>query len=120
MDHERVNISQSSMSCGVLEISRMDSDAKAVCYAIASRLYHPARGTPAAFIVWSDLAPEPGQYTFADWVNKECFGAVTKTGVAENPKTGNQIVVWTWRIYHEVFKDWYAKERAVRLTKVGS
>ncbi len=120
MDHERVNISQSGMSCGVLEISRLDNDSEAVCYAIASRLYHPSRGTPAAFIVWSDIAPKKDAYTFADWVAKERFGSIGKSAVVENPKTGNLILVYTWAIDHSAFKAWYAMKRVEKMKKVGA
>jgi hemolysin-activating ACP:hemolysin acyltransferase len=117
MDHERVNIHTTSMSCGVLELSRISADIEDVLYAIATRLYHPARGEPAAFIVWSDIVTET---TLADVVDTKKFGKMTTSYCMDNPKTGNPIVVFTWAIYHEPFKAWYSRERVARIKKVGA
>lgn len=117
MDHERVNLQSSGISCGVLEMSRMDKDVEAVAYAVATRLYHPARGTPAAFVIWSDIV---GDYKFYEWIEKKGFGIMSKSCATENPKTGNVIAVYTWCILHEPFKRWYAARRVAKLKKVGA
>ncbi len=118
MDHQRVSISHSAMSCGVLELSSISDDLNGVLYALASRLYHPARGEPAAFFVWSDIIRASDLFIFA--INKGGFGEVSVSCVAENPKTGNQIEVYTWKINHARFKEWYADERVKRIKKVGA
>lgn len=120
MDHERVNIHTSGISCGVLELSRIDNDHKGVCYAVATHLYHPSRGTPAAFVIWSNVAPpEFGDDTLCDFIRKHGFGIITASVAVDNPKTGNMIQVWTWAIQHGIFKEWYAKERVAKLKNVG-
>ena len=123
MDHERVNISATSMSCGVLQLSRINSETGAVLYALASRLYHPARGDPAAFFVFSDVAMG-GTRTSSDDLERavKChdFGSVSRSGIVENTKTGNYILVFTWAINHTKFKAWYGEERVKRLKKVGA
>src|SRR3546814_5463765 len=55
MDHERVNISSYTMSCGVMELSRIGEETEGVLYALASRLYHPCRGAPCACFLFSDV-----------------------------------------------------------------
>lgn len=121
MDHDRVNIHHSGMSCGVLELSRISSDTDDVLYAIASRLYHPSRGDPAAIIVWSDIATEEtSSGKLADSVKAQKFGRVIGAAHAENPKTGNIIVLYLWTIDHAAFKAWYAQKRVEKLKKVGT
>ena len=117
MDHERVNAHISYMSCGVMELSRVSSDIDGVFYALASRLYHPARGEPCAFFVWSDL---PQDDKLARAVMTSNFGAVTYTSDAENPKTGNIIKVYVWKVDHTNFKKWYQTQRVKKLGKVGT
>lgn len=120
MDHERVTISRSQISCGVMELSRIGGDTEDVLYAIGSRLYHPSRGDPCAFFVFSDVYTD----TSADRLQREVtilnLGSVRVSGKAENPHTGNTIVVYTWMKDHERFKAWYSKQRVAKLGKVGS
>lgn len=123
MDHERVNISQSVMSCGVMELSRIGDDTEDVLYALASRLYHPARGNPCAFFVFSDI--EDGSVTAShrlmDEIHRLRFGTVIQPKHSEeNPRTGNHITVFLWAINHDAFKGWYARQRAARMMKVGT
>lgn len=117
MDHERINIHQSTMSCGVMELSRISEDTADAVYALASRLYHPARGNPCAFFIWSNLrwADDLG-----DFVTKNEFGHIATVGPQENPRTGNQIYVHLWSIDHEMFKKWYIAQRVARMKKAGT
>lgn len=123
MDHQRVNIHTCSMSCGVMEMSRLASDVAGVGYAVASRLYHPSRGVPCAFICWSDISWTadhiPNGEAFARWVAAQAFGEVTNSAPQENPHTGNWIVVYTWAINHEAFKKWYADTRMERVRRLA-
>ncbi len=122
MDHERVNITSSQMSCGVMELSRINEDTEGVLYAIASRLYHPSRGNPCGAFVFSDLATE--NETAADKlrfsVRTQKFGSCTMSSAFENPKTGNVILIYTWLIDHEPFKKWYGEQRVKKIGKVGT
>lgn len=118
MDNHHVNISSSSMSCGVLELSRIESDMNKVLYAIATFLYHPARGNPAAVITWSDVQDSHGAILHRILDNWKSFGQVYTTPWVENPKTGNQIQVFTWVVVHENFKKWYLDERIERAKKL--
>lgn len=120
MDHDRVNITHTAISCGVLGIHRISSDVENVLYAIASYLYHPARGAPAAFIIASDLyKEETATSALMDEVCRRSFGELTISPPEDNPKTGNTIIVYTWNINHNPFKEWYSEQRVKRLSKVG-
>lgn len=124
MDHERVNISQSVMSCGVMELSRIGDDTEDVLYALGSRLYHPARGNPCAFFVFSDIATDAGETSsqrLANEVKRLRLGTIAQpTHPEENPRTGNHITIYVWSIDHDAFKAWYARQRMARMMKVGS
>jgi hypothetical protein len=120
MDHDRVNISTSAMSCGVRELSRINEDTEGVLYALGTNLYHPGRGEPCAFYVWSDIA---GEYTASnrlkDDVELNKLGFVEVSTITDNPRTGNPIMIFIWNIDHEIFKRWYAEKRVARYAKVG-
>lgn len=119
MDNHHVNITGSSISCGVIELSRIESDSKKVLYALASYLYHPSKGTPAVFVIWSDLRESNGT-SLAKEIEKyfSKYGRMYATEFAENPKTSNEICVWFWEIPHKEFKEWYVTERIERAKKV--
>jgi hypothetical protein len=121
MNHERVNISTLAISCGILGLDRISNETDDVLYAIASRLYHPSRGAPAAQAIWSDVNENntPGG-RLAERIRSEDHGNVTITAPVENPKTGNVIVTYIWEFNHERFKQWYVAERVKRLKKVGT
>ena len=116
MDQHHVNVTSSNISCGVLELSRIESDVDKVLYAIAAYLYHPSRGTPAAFLIWSDLKESNGS-SLAEKL-AAAFGYMTASPLVENPKTSNNIRVWIWEIQHEKFKEWYRKERVKKAQKL--
>lgn len=120
MDHTSININTSMMSCGVLELSRI-SDIDRAIYQLASRLYHPARGEPAAFVLASDVHNEKNN-TDAFFEKMESLENLKTfdSPAAENPKTGNMIFVTVGIINHINFKKWYTKERIRRLKKAGS
>lgn len=122
MDHARVTISTSSISCGVLELSRINDDMEGVLYCIASRLYHPSRGEPAAMAIWSDVAVEKtNSQALYDIVFRFSFhSTLNRTNIVENPKTGNLIRLFCWSFDHEKFKQWYSRKRVENLGKVGS
>jgi len=102
------------MSCGVIELSSIQKDYEGVLFALASSLYHPSRGQPAAFVVWSDTDLE--LFNFINLIKKFPKQA-TSQGPVENPKTGNGIYVFTWEIPHEEFKQWYKDQRIARIKK---
>lgn len=120
MDHERVNISRSQISCGVMELHRIGDDTEDVLYAIASRLYHPSRGYPCAFFIFSDVDEESASSRLFGKVQLLKIGTITVSPRSENPQTGNVIIVYTWLIDHERFKTWYSAKRISKLGKVGS
>jgi hypothetical protein len=114
MDNHHAQITGSSASCGILEVSHPDADSKKVAYSIASHLYHPSRGNPVAFAMWSDLVESNGA-KLAAYLG-ENFGGITETSSCENPKTGNEIQVFIWTIPHEEFRKWY-KETRISIAK---
>lgn len=123
MDNHHVNICGSSASCGVLELSDFKSDARKILYAVATHLYHPSRGQPAAFVLWSDLYdPKHGSngQRLAGMLDTEKLlaGGLHTTAPHENPKTSNPIQVWLWSIPHELFRQWYKDERIRRAKNI--
>lgn len=115
MDNHHVNISSSNISCGVIELSRLESDTEKVLYSIASYLYHPSRGQPASFVMWSDIMDSNGSLLYKKI--KELFieSIISYTNFVENPKTSNDIRVWVWEIPHEKFKEWYKNKRIAKI-----
>lgn len=118
MDHDRVNFSSSSMSCGVGELSRLSDEVEEVLFAIATHMYHPARGSPKAFLCFSNIQDrETNGHRLADKVGQMGFGPVIQTDKADNPHTGNVICVWIWQVHHERFREWYKGMRIGKLKK---
>ena len=115
MNHERVNVNTSYASCGIAELSRLGDEPEEMFYAIASSMYHPARGAPVAFVMWSGTLDGSAQLfagkLIPDW------GQVMVSDSAENPKTSNIIRVWLWKVDHATFKSWYLEERVRRLKR---
>jgi len=113
MDHEVVNLQSSSISCGVVQISRIsDEEGDKVLFAIANSFYHPARGNPPAFAIFSNVVDtETSASRLASLVERHSFGYVEKSAPAFNPRTGNLISIWTWAIAHETFKKFYTDKR---------
>lgn len=113
MDNHHVSISESHASCAILELSRMSNDHGKVLKALASRLYHPSRGVPAAMVLWSDTHCELANYI------KRAFGDSTCMTVdpVENPKTGNEVYAFLWILPHEKFREWYKQFRIKSIQK---
>jgi hypothetical protein len=115
MNHSRVDIRNTSISCGVVEISRLADEIEDVLFSVANHFYHPARGEPPAFVMWSNLGDiATNGHRFATRVHT-LLGSVAQTGNALNPKTGAVICVWVWTVNHEPFKAWYKEEKVRRL-----
>lgn len=118
MDNHHVNIQTSAMSCGVLTCNSFGEDSRKILFAMASRLYHPSRGYPAAIYLWSDLSSTDSRGNrLANFIEDQQLGAnlLTSQDHIENPVTGNEISLFTWIIPHEEFKEWYKKERLNRI-----
>lgn len=120
MDNHAVSIYGSNASCGMLELSNITVDSERVLYQLASRLYHHSRGNPAAFVLWSGtLDGGWGLFKFIEklYLEKTGDNGLTTIGPAENPVTGNQILVFVWKIPHEEFKVWYTEQRLSRVKR---
>lgn len=103
-----------------MQLSRISEDTADVAYAIASRLYHPSRGNPCAFFIFSDIAADKtASERLANFVATSGFGIMSTSGSRENPHTGNYILIYTWAINHEQFKRWYSQQRIMRMKNVG-
>jgi hypothetical protein len=88
-------------------------------YAIANYLYHPARGAPAAFVIWSDLHGENtrGYNLYLEirkWMGDRGIMIQNKM---ENPKTSNNISFYFWEIPHATFKQWWIGKRMQRAAR---
>lgn len=116
MNHSRVDIQTTSISCGVVQISRISDDLEDVLFAIGTRFYHAAHGNPPAFVLWSNLADvETNGHRITNLIAKLGLGDVHQTPKEVNPNTGAVICVWIWQVKHEVFKDWYKKTKINKL-----
>jgi hemolysin-activating ACP:hemolysin acyltransferase len=104
------------MSCGILELSRIEEDPHKVLYALASYLYHPSRGTPAAFVTWSGLK-DGNAKKFYEYIKSLSYYSVESRYV-ENPKTANDIALFYWIIPHKDLKEWYRIERVKKVQAV--
>lgn len=122
MDNHHVNILGSSMSCGVKELSRIEPEYDKVIYALACDLYHPSRGSPCAFYMWSGPPEKSNAKGLYDALWKVSSKWKTHPACAsnavENPKTSNVIQVFIWEIPHEEFKAWYIEERVKRVKQL--
>lgn len=118
MDNHYVNIASSSASCGVVELSGISSEPVNVLYGLATRLYHPSRGSPAVFAMWSDVPESNGQKLWSEIGNRFGFNALLRSEYGDNPLTGNPICIYIWQIPHECFRDWYKLARIARLKKL--
>ena len=119
-DDHHVSILTSSASCGIAEASNLGKDMSKVLYAIASYFYHPARGSPSAFLMWSDVKGGRGK-DLMDFILKHLQtydDDLYDSKLVENPKTSNEIQVYLWLIPHKEFKEWYLRERVRRASKL--
>jgi hypothetical protein len=117
MDGHHVRVNASSISCGILTLSGIEADMQRVLYQVASYLYHPSRGTPAAMLIWSDLTESNGALLYGRLA--EIFGTsgLSQVGPVENPHTGNDINLYSWIINHEALRSFYREERVARARK---
>lgn len=116
MNHSRVDLQASAISCGITQISRISDDIKDVLFAIGTRFYHAAHGQPPALAIWSNLADvETNGHRLAAVVMDLKLGTITVTTPQINPNTGAIICMWTWNINHEVFKEWYKQTKVKKL-----
>jgi hypothetical protein len=109
MDNHHCQVAGSQVSCGLAQVYNLTSDPDKILYALATQLYHPARGQPYAFVMWSDAEASNG-VKLAEHIKDQFDGVLTSEWV-ENPKTSNLICVWLWKIPHADFKYWYIQQR---------
>jgi hypothetical protein len=122
MDHNRVTIALSQISCGVLQVYNISEDIEGAAFQIGSHLYHPSRGTPAAFFIMSDLAGkgETRSDTLDAFLRKNGLVDTFYSMVEENPKTGNLIQIYVCRLRHTEFKKWYNDTRISIIKKAAN
>lgn len=116
MDHDRINITHSAVSCGALQLSRISEETEAALFAVANYCNHPSRGEPAAYFIASDVTDvETATSRFMDHIRKLELGEVTFVGSEINPKTGNPIGLWIWKPNHSKLKDFYLETKIQKL-----
>lgn len=116
MNHARVDISSSAISCGVVQLSRISDEIEEALFAIATRFYHAAHGQPPAFAIYSNRDDiETNAHRLGEIIHKHDLGYVMKTDRAINPNTGAVIAVFVWQIKHEVFKEWYKTQKIAKI-----
>jgi hypothetical protein len=103
-----------------MELSGITDDTEGILYQIGAQLYHPSRGIPVAFLLWSGIAGGQGKQAtdhLMDALNKHALAYVFTSARADNPKTGNVIQVFTAAIKHETYRACYLKMRADKFNK---
>ena len=117
MDNEHCRMTSSNVSCGILEVYHLSEDPAKVMYAIGTNLYHPSRGQPSAFIMFSGLAEGGNASLLAAYISNTfgCGIVHCHPHAVENPKTANFINWWIWEIPHEEFKVWWKSERIKKI-----
>lgn len=116
MNHSRVDITNTVISCGVLQISRISDEVDEALFAIATRFYHAAHGNPPAFVLYSNVDDiTTNAHRLTDKIGSLHFGQVMKTNRAVNPNTGAVIAVWVWEVNHEEFKEWYKQTKIAKI-----
>ena len=120
VNSKQARFDKSYVSCGVMEVHHLpDQSPSKTVFAIANALYHKANPRPAAFVLFSDVVDtrdSRGQLLAEAITKGQWFGGelvYCKPDV--NPKTGNMIQVWLWRLNHEVFRKYYTEEYANRV-----
>jgi hypothetical protein len=115
-DHRVIDISNSSISCGITNVSRLSDEQEKNAFALGTAFYHPAHGHPPAFVQWSNLADEETNgHRFAAFMCQ--FGLVVPSKAALNPHTGNMICIWTLLVDHEAFKTWWKNQKIEKIKK---
>lgn len=103
-----LRVDKSLVSCGVLEAHHIPKDVNGAVMTLATTLYHKANPRPAAFIIWSDVAriTSRGQKLY-EKIKELRVGDIYASPSAQNPRTGNMIIVYTFTPNHEKFRKWY-------------
>lgn len=117
MNHSRVDIRDTSISCGITQISRISDEIDDVLFAIGTKFYHAAHGQPPAFVIWSNLADqETNGHRLAKRLGELGISDnIQQTNAADNPHTGAIICMWSWQVKHEAFKEWYKNKKVDKL-----
>lgn len=115
MDNHHVNITPSHISCGIVELYRLESDSRKVLFALANYEYHPSRGNPHAYAIWSDVPDSNGAKLYKEIMAHLPWSKPATMGPVINPQTGNPIFTYIWAIPHEEFRKWYKEEKIKRI-----
>ena len=105
MDHEVIGIRQSSISCGVLELTRVGTEPEKAMFALGAYLYHPSKGQPAAFGILSDVVGEVFSYILVKIMRNMGFiGIITMFDYEINFKIGNTIYVGVFALFTDLLR----------------
>lgn len=116
MDHDRINITHSNISCGVNELSRISEETEQAIFAVANYCNHPSRGNPPAFFIASDVSNvETSTSRFMKIVESLNLGTVSVSEPEINPKTGNPIQIYIWKPDHKNLRDYYINTKIQKL-----
>ena len=126
INSRQARFDKSYVSCGVTEVHHLPDDSPMnTVFAIATHLYHRANGRPSAFVLFSDVVDKKdsrGQ-ALAEAIEKlnegtgNAFGELYTSTKAVNPRSGNTIRVWLWKVEHDAFRKWYTEEYANRISE---
>jgi hypothetical protein len=115
------------VSCGVLELHHLpDTTPSQTMFSVLTALYHKANPRPSAFVIFSDvvdiggLAKSRGEMFAAHLTKHPAVDAVMNLWSSNkevNPKTGNTIRLWVWRLDHEKLRKFYQDELANRVSE---
>lgn len=118
---KQARFDKSFVSCGVLEVHHLPNTTPSqTVFAILTALYRNPR--PAAFVIFSDVVGSRRSYPtrgekLAHYL-KEIIGTDLWESKKEvNPRTGNTIRLWVWRLDHEVLWKLYQDELAKHVSE---
>jgi len=98
-----VYIADSTVSCGVVQISDLSSTPAHDLRESVPQILHNT-----AFAIFSDVQGRHG-HSLRDYIVKNKLGSVRTIGPKENPNTDNRIYVYVWSVDRDALSRWYHK-----------
>lgn len=102
-------LTDSSISCGVLQLSRFDEyhdPADLLSHSVYEYYDHDI--PEVRFIIFSDINTKGhGGSGVAEYIKTNGLGEIWQSNTRINPNTGNRICVWVWEVDSKKFSKWY-------------
>lgn len=102
-------IDETSISCGVYQVYELYQEPVEICFQLGD-IWFEKGWHRAAFIIWSDTVLSDNGRKLREYITSNGLGEVQKTVTAVNPNSGNVIQIFTCKINHKGWEDWYTKQ----------